>query len=468
MRQNAFGKRPTFRLPRWPSRAAAVIGGLALLACSLAWPGPALAAVDVQRVVSPGGIEAWLVEDHSTPLISVSIAFRGGAALDPQGKEGLAEMISGLLDEGAGELDSAEFQRRLAELAMDYGFRAGIDSFTGSMRTLTEHRDAAFELLGLSLTAPRFDPEPVERMRAQFLAILAREAADPGDIASRVWWALAFPEHPYGRPPEGTPESLRAITVEDLRGFVQRRFAQDNLEIGVVGDIDAATLGPLLDSTFGKLPKTATSYELPEAEVRADGAVVVVERDVPQSVVLFGQDGLKRHDPDFYAAYVMNYILGGGGFSSWLTTEVREKRGLAYSVTSWLATLDHAGIVQGQVATQNARVAESLEIIRAQWGRMATEGPSAAELADAKTYLTGSYPLRMTSTGNLADMLTAIQLEDFPIDYMEKRNSYIEAVTIEDVRRVAERLLDPAALTVVVVGQPVGVTPTREAPDSAM
>lgn len=445
---------------------AARAGLVGLIVAAGAWP--ACAAVEVQRVVSPGGVEAWLVEDHATPVISLSLAFRGGAALDPAGKEGLAELVSGLLDEGAGDLDSTAFQRRIADLAMDYGFESGIDSFGGSLRTLTKHRDAAFELLGLSLSAPRFDAEPVERIRGQILARLARNANDPDDIAGRVWWRTVFPDHPYGRPNDGTPESLRAIAVDDLKGFAARRFSRDNLIVSVVGDIDAATLAPLLDRAFGKLPQTGTPYELAEAVPQAPGEVVVVERDVPQSVVLFGEGGLKRHDPDFYAAYVMNYILGGGGFASRLTNEVREKRGLAYSVTSYLNTLDHAGLIQGHVATQNARVAESLDIIRAEWRRMAQEGPTETELADAKTYLTGSYPLRMTSTGSLARVLTAIQLENFPIDYMDKRNAYIEAVTLDDVRRVAGRLLDPHRLTVVVVGQPEGVTATRDAPDGAI
>ena len=429
---------------------------------------PALAAVDIERVVSPGGIEAWLVEDPTAPLISMAFAFHGGAALDPVGKEGLAEMTSGLLDEGAGDLDSAAFQRRIADLALDFGFDAGLDSFGGSLRTLTENREAAFDLVGAALTVPRFDTAAVERIRGQILAGLARRANDPDDIADRVWWRTAFPDHPYGRSSSGTVESVRAITIADLERFVAERLARDNLVIGVVGDIDAATLAPLLDRAFGKLPATSTPWTLAEARPAAPGAVVVVEKDMPQSVVQFGEMGIKRHDPDFYAAYVMNYILGGGGFSSRLTNEVREKRGLAYSVGTYLSTLDHGALIQGYVGTQNARVAESLDIIREEWRRMRDEGPTQQELDDAKTYLVGSYPLRMTSTGSLARVLTAIQMEGFPIDYMANRNSYVEAVTLDDVRRVAKRLLDPAALMVVVVGQPEGVTPTQDPPADAM
>jgi zinc protease len=429
---------------------------------------PALAAVDIERVVSPGGIEAWLVEDPTAPLISMAFAFHGGAALDPVGKEGLAEMTSGLLDEGAGDLDSEAFQRRIADLALDFGFDAGLDSFGGSLRTLTENREAAFDLVGAALTVPRFDTAAVERIRGQILAGLARRANDPDDIADRVWWRTAFPDHPYGRSSSGTVDSVRAITIADLEAFVADRLARDNLVIGVVGDIDAATLAPLLDRAFGKLPATSAPWALAEVRPAAPGAVVVVEKNMPQSVMLFGENGIKRHDPDFYAAYVMNYILGGGGFASRLTNEVREKRGLAYSVGTYLSTLDHAAVIQGQVGTQNARVAESLDIIREEWRRMRDEGPTQQELDDAKTYLVGSYPLRMTSTGSLARVLTAIQMEGFPIDYMTNRNSYVEAVTLDDVRRVAKRLLDPAALMVVVVGQPEGITPTQDPPADAM
>lgn len=445
-------------------RLAGIAGLVGLLAAAI----PAAAAVDVQRVVSPGGIEAWLVEDHMAPLISLSLAFRGGSALDPAGKEGLAEMVSGLLDEGAGDLDSSAFQRRVADLALDLSFNAELDSFGGGFRTLTANREAAFDLLGDALAAPRFDAPAVERIRGQLLAIIARSADDPGDIADRVWWRTVFPDHPYGRPPGGTAESIRAISIDDLKAFTAARLGRDRLVIGVVGDIDAATLAPLLDRAFGRLPATAAPLAVPEATPAAPGAVVVVEKDMPQSVVLFGENGLKREDPEFYAAYVMNYILGGGGFSSRLTTEVREKRGLAYSVATYLNTLDHVGLVQGQVGTQNARVAETLEIIRAEWARMRDDGPTQQELDDAKTYLVGSYPLRMTSTGSLARILSAIQLEGFPIDYMTNRNSYIEAVTLDEVKRVARRLLDPDRLTVVVVGQPDGITATQDPPDGVM
>ena len=421
-------------------------------------------AVEVQRVRSPGGLEAWLVEDHSNPIISLSLAFRGGAALDPQGKEGLAAMAAGVIDEGAGDLDSQAFQGRLEDLSIHLSFSADMDSFTGGVQSLTENRDTAFDLLRLALTEPRFDAEPVERIRSQILAGLTRQSEDPDTIAGRVLNKLLYPQHPYGRPSGGTLESIATIQVDDLRRFVAERFGRDVLVVGVVGDISAAELGPLLDRTFAALPAEAAPFDVAKTDPAASDDLVVIEKDVPQSVVVLGQKGIARNDPDYYAAYTVNYILGGGGFASRLYEEVREKRGLAYSVYSYLYPLDHSALVVGGVATKNSRVAESLDLIRQEWKRMAEEGPTADELRDAKTYLTGSFPLRFSSSDRITGMLVGMQTENLGIDYLDRRNSFIEAVTIEDARRVARRLYDASALTVVVVGRPEGLKPTRPAP----
>ena len=418
-------------------------------------------AIEIQRVVSPGGVEAWLVEDHTNPIIAVRFAFDGGAALDPEGREGLAEMVSSLLDEGAGDLDSQAFQRRLEDLAVRLRFDAGRDTFGGHLRTLTRNRDAAFDLLRLALTAPRFDDEPVARIRNQILAGLRRELEDPDTIASRTLSRALFPDHPYGRPVGGTPESIAAITTGGLKRFVEQRLARANLVIGVVGDITPEVLARLLDSTFGGLPERAAAGRVADTKPAASNETIVVTKPVPQSAIVFGQEGIKRDDPDFYAAYVMNYVLGGGGFTSRLYDQVREKRGLAYSVYSSLYPLDHAALIVGGAGTANARVAETLSVVREEWRRLAAGGLTEKELADAKTYLTGSFPLRFTSSGRIASMLVGMQRDNLGIDYLERRNSYIEAVTLNDVNRVARRILDADRLIVVVVGEPDGVTSVR-------
>ncbi len=417
-------------------------------------------ATQIERVVSPGGIEAWLVEDHLNPIISLHLAFRGGSALDPEGKEGLANMVSTLLDEGAGDLDSKAFQQTLEDKSITLRFSAARDSFGARVQVLTEYRDLAFDLLRQAMTKPRFDAEPVSRLRAQLLANLRHESEDADAIAGKTLMKTLYPDHPYGRPTGGTPESVAAIQVADMRTFVKERLARDTLAIGVVGDITAKELAPLIDKTFGALPAKAAPWKVAEVAPKVAGRTIVIEKPLKQSNILFADRGLMRKDPDFYTAYVMNHILGGGGFTSRLYTEVREKRGLAYSVYTYLHPMDRSAIYAGGAGTANARVAETLKVVRDEWARLAKDGVTEAELTAAKQYLTGSFPLRFTATERIAAMLVGMQTEDLGIDYLDKRNSYIEAVSLDDIRRVARKLLHPDDLTIVVVGEPKGVKPT--------
>ena len=413
-------------------------------------------AADIQVVKSPGGITAWLIEDHSNPLITVDVSFQGGAAHDAPGKEGTANMVSGLLDEGAGEMDSRAFQTRLEDLQIQLRFDAGRDDFDGSLRTLTKNRDVAFDMLRLALTAPRFDVDAVERIRGQIVSMLSRQRDDPDDIAQRAFYAAVFPDHPYGRPADGTLQTVPTITVKDLATHVATYLTRATLIVSVVGDIDAATLAPLLDKTFGDLPETVAT-PLPAAEATGAGSLQVVDKGIPQTVIAFGLPGIQRDDPDWYAAYVMNYVIGGGGFTSRLTEEVREKRGLAYSVYSYLYPLDVGGLWVGGVSTQNARAGESVQVIRDELAKLRQDGITAEELEYAKAYLNGSFPLQLTSSGRIAGLLTAIQRSDLGIDYLAKRPALIESVTLADIQRVAQRLIDPEKLTVVAVGQPAGL-----------
>ena len=432
---------------------------LALLAVA-AFAVPVQAGPPIDRVRSPGGVEAWLVEDHSVPVIALRVIFRGGAALDPADKLGLANMTASLMDEGAGPLDAQAFQRQMEDLSISLSFDDALDTFGGSLKTLSANKDAAFDLFRLAMAEPRFDPEAVERIRSGILARIRRSAADPDYLAGRLWWSRAFPDHPYGRPSMGTIETVSRIDQADLKGFVGLRLARDTMYIGVVGDITPAELAPVLDRLFGALPEKAASYDLPAVEPRAGGTIAVIERPVPQSVVLFGKSGLKRNDPDFYTAFVMNHILGGGSFSSRLYQEVREKKGLAYSIGTYLYPLDWSPLILGSVATQNARVGESIALIRQEWSRLASGGVTEEELKAAKDYLTGSYVLQFDNTDKIARLLVSIQLDDLGIDYIDKRNSYLEAVTRADIARVAKRLLDAKALSFSVVGQPAGLPPT--------
>ncbi len=417
----------------------------------------AIAATEIQEVTSPGGITAWLVEEHSLPFIVIEAAWEGGTLQDPEDKAGLAYLMAGLMNEGAGDLDSQAFQGELERLAASLSFRASRDRLSLSFKSLTENRDEAVELLRLSLTEPRFDQASIEQIRDQLKVAILRDAESPDKIAAEAWYSAALADHPYTRPSKGTLESIATIGRDDLIAHRERLFAKDNINIAVVGDIDPETLKTLLDDVFGGLSDMTPLEDVAVAEVNPLPQLQIIERNMPQSVVLFGHAGIAREDEDFIPAYVMNYILGGGGFSSRLMTEVREKRGLAYSVSTYLYPLRHAALFIGQVATENERVSESLDVIRAEIARIAEEGVTEKELADAKTYLTGSYPLRFDTNDKIAGQLIAIQEADLGIDYIKRRNGLIEAVTQDDIKRVAERLLGSENLIVTVVGQPEGL-----------
>jgi zinc protease len=357
----------------------------ALCALAFAFVSLPAQAMTIEKVVSPAGIEAWLVRESATPLVAMAYSFQGGSAQDPADKAGAANLAASLLDEGAGDLDSKAYHQRLENHAIELAFRAGRDYFAGSLRVLNEHRDEAFDLLKLALTAPRFDTDAVERIRMQMLASLRRDTTSPNDIASKAWWAAAFPGHPYGRESKGTLESVPNITADDMRGYVRRVFARNELKIAIVGDIDAAAAGRLIDRAFGALPAKNDLRPIPDVELHGLGRRIVTKVAVPQAVVTFGGPGLARNDPDFMAAYVVNHIFGGGTFTSRLYSEVREKRGLAYGVSDNMIWFKHAAVTVGGTATRADRTGDAIAIIAAEAKRMAEDGPTADELAKAKS-----------------------------------------------------------------------------------
>jgi len=431
------------------------LAGTALTAALLASQ-PSQAMTKIERVVSPGGIEAWLVREPSIPLIALEFSFRGGASQDPVDKPGTAYMAASALDEGAGDLDSKAFQERSDGNAVEMSFRANRDELRGSLKVLSGRKDVGFDQLRLALTAPRFDTEPVERIRAQMVTALKRETTSPNDIGSRLWWRTAFPDHPYGRPTNGALETVANIQQGDLKTYVGRTLARDNLKIGVVGDIDAKELGLVLDKIFGALPAKADLQKVPDISLASVGKTLEVELDVPQTVVLFGGVGIPRKDKDYITAFIVNHILGGGSFSSRLYKEVREKRGLAYSVYSYLLPLDSTALFVGGTQTRTDKAKETVGLIEEEIKRLAQSGPTEEELDKSKSYLKGSYALNFDTSTKIAGQLVQLQVDELGIDYWERRNGLIDSVTLVDVRRVAKRLLDGGVLTT-VVGRPTTI-----------
>jgi len=418
---------------------------------------PARASVDIKEVTSPGGIEAWLVEEHSIPFIALELRFKGGASLDAPGKRGAINLMTALLEEGAGDMDAREFARASESLAASFRYRVSDDTVSVSAKFLTENRDQAIALLRASLLSPRFDDDAIERVRAQILSGIRSDEKDPNAIAGRAFDRMVFADHPYATSLDGTLDSVAALGRDDLVAAHAATLARDRLYVSAVGDITAADLGVMLDSLLADLP--ATGAPMPgKADPTFVGGIKVIDFDTPQSVVVFGQRGLPLEHPDFFAAYLVDIILGGGSFESRLMTEVREKRGLTYGVYSYLVGKDHADIWMGSVASANDRVAEAISVIRDEWQRMYDHGVTEEELQDAKTYLTGAYPLRFDGNGPIANIMANMQVSHMPLDYIANRNDQVNAVTLEHANRVARGLLDPENLSFVVVGRPLGLS----------
>ncbi|MGC1427140.1 MAG: pitrilysin family protein [Albidovulum sp.] len=414
------------------------------------------AAVDIREVTSPGGIRAWLVEEHSIPFTALELRFEGGTSLDRTGKRGAVLLMTALIEEGAGDFDSQSFAAARDALAAEFSFDAFDDAMTISAQMLSENRAEAVELLRVALNQTRFDQSAIDRVRGQIISMIQSEAKDPGDIANRAFDRAAFGDHPYGSARTGTLESVAALTRDDLMAAKSDVMTKDRLTVSAVGDITEAELGELLDILLGNLPADGASMPA-LVKPALTGGVTTIDYASPQSVVVFGHKGIRRDDPDFFAAYLLNQILGGRGFGARLMEEVREKRGLTYGIGTYLAPMNLSETWQGSFSSANEKVAEAIDVVRAEWARAAAEGVSAEELETAKTYLTGSYPLRFDGNGPIANILVGMQSEGLPISYVNDRNAYIEAVTVDDIKRVAAQRMKVEDLRFVVVGQPVGL-----------
>lgn len=420
--------------------------------------------LDIQEVVSPGGIKAWLVEDHSLPIIAMEFSFQeAGSARDPKDKQGLARMASNTMDEGAGNLDSQAFQKTLTDLSISLSFSAGRDDFGGSLKTLTRHKDKAFELMHLALASPRFDQEAVNRMRDANIARVKSSMAEPDWMAARLLNDRAYAGHEYALNSGGTLSSLAAITREDLAGFAKTNLTRDRLVIGVAGDITAEELKTTMDKIFGGLPTTATAQPLSDLNIDGKNAVVLYEQDIPQTIIEIMMPGMRRTDPDFFAAQIMNFTLGGSGFGSRLTEEIREKRGLTYGIQSSLQELDHTTGYGISLSTENKNAGEALRLIQAEMKKINDASITDEELKAAQSYMIGSLPLAFTSTEAIASTLAGMQKNDRPIDYLDQLPNHLNAVTKADVQRAARRLLQPDKSLTVLVGKPVGIKATETA-----
>lgn len=410
-------------------------------------------ALTIDRVTSESGIEAWLIRDTTLPIISMSFQFLSvGDRADPEGKEGATGIMAGLLTQGTKSHSQQEFQQLLTDNAISIGFSTDNDAISGSLRTLTENKKLAFALLKDALTEPRFADGDIERFRAQVLAAIKREDDEPESLANKTWWKTAFNGKAYGRYADA--QSVKAITRDDIIARHAAAFDSGRLIIGVAGDISAEELSKTLDDIFGALPHKAERPDIAATAIPMAPArkTIVIDRDIPQTYAMFGQMGVLRNDPDFYPLYVLNHIVGGGNFSSLLVEEVREKRGLAYSVYSSLDPYAETALIQGSVATKRESFAESKAQIVDVWAH-AADNITAERVDAAKKFLLGSFPLRFSSTAQIANILVAIQRDKLGIDFLQKRNALIQSVTKDDIIKAAHKYMDPDKLLFVIVGK---------------
>ncbi len=419
----------------------------------------AVAETNIQQVTTKGGITVWLVDEPSIPFVALEVAFKGGASLDAPEKMGATYLMAGLLEEGSSDMDASAFSRATEELAASFGFDASRNSVSISARVLKENQDEALGLLKQAITNPTFSDASFERVRKQVEAIVKSNLSSPQKIASSALNAIAYPSHVYSQPLEGTLETVAGLTVEDMRVAHKNAMAKDRIFVSVVGDIRAEDVGPMVDRLVEDLPDTGKA--LPEkTEFKASGGITVVDYNTPQTVALWAHAGIDIEHPDFFAAYLMNHVMGGSAFSSRLTMEVREKRGLTYGVYSYLASQEYADSYVGSVSSSNDRIKTAIDVIKEEWRKMADNGVTQEELDAAKKYLTGAYPLRFDGNGQIASLLVGMQMNGYPIDYPKTRNNKVNAVTLSDVNRVAKELLRPEAMRFVVVGKPEGLVST--------
>lgn len=418
---------------------------------------PVFAATDIQTLTTKRGIDAWLVEDHNIPFVALEIRIKGGTSIEPMDQRGIVNLMMGLLEEGSGEMDARAFSMARDSLAANFGYDAYSDAISISARFLTENRDQAIALLRQSIVDPRFDQDAIDRVRGQVESIIQSQEKNPDEMVSRAWDSEAYGNHPYASQDIGTADTLATITAQDLKDIHRDIMVQDRVTVSAVGDISAAELSDLIDDLLGDLP-ISSPLPLPDrAVIGLKSGVRVIPFETPQSVILFGSEGINRNDPDFFAAFVLNTIFGGGNFENRLMIELREKRGLTYGVGTYLSSRDYADLFVGKFATANDRVGEAIQVVQDVWRDIATNGVTQDELDQAKTYLTGAYPLRFDGNAKIANILIGMQYDGLTPDYVKNRNDFINAVSLQDVKRVAERLIQPEALRFMIVGSPQGL-----------
>ena len=409
-------------------------------------------AVDINPITSFKNVDAWIVESHQLPFVTMDISLRAGSAFEGD-KHGLANLTASLLTEGAGRYNAEKFQQELERMGSKITASADKLNINVQATMLTENIEQTLSLLTQVIISPRFDESAVERIKQAIISGLKQGEESPAFKLDRAFDKAIYGEHVYAHPVAGYVDSVEKLTQQDIRDYHQQNFTRANMKISVVGDINPAHLAKIFDKQFLAIPVGEKRNKLTSVPQQPLSATLRVEMDIPQSHIKTGHEGISRHDKDYFAAYVMNYILGGGGFNSRLMEEVRTKRGLAYSVYSYFDALPQQGAFVSSVQTKTKDEQHSLHLIRKEMEKMRSQLVSEEEYQGAINYLTGSFPLRIDSNAKILGYLSIMQSEDLGRDYLKTWTSKIKAVTREDVQRVAQRLLHPERLVTVIAGK---------------
>ncbi len=408
----------------------------------------------IQHWRTDNGVRVYFVPANELPIVDINVGFDAGAARDPAGKSGLAHMVNVGMREGAGELDGAAIEARLEDVGAQLTNENGRDMSVFELRSLSERTvvQQAAAVLAAILTQPKFPREAIERERQRSLVALAQEKQSPRDTVERAFFKSLFAGHAYSNPPNGDESGIRAITLEDLGEFHKRYFVGTNAVLTIVGDLSRKQAEKLAQTLIGRLPKGQAAPTLPLVPDLHRATVERIAFPSNQSHLLMGQPGVSRHDPDYFPLYVGNYILGGSGLISRLAVEIREKRGLAYSVYSYFLPMRQRGPFIIGLQTRNDQTQLADKVTRETVRKFVLNGPTEEELDAAKKHITGGFPLLLDSNKKIAGNLLNIGFYNLPLNYLDTYASKIEAVTIKDVQDAFRRRVDPERLVQVLVG----------------
>ncbi|MBP1684265.1 MAG: putative Peptidase domain protein, involved in ppq synthesis (ppqG) [Deltaproteobacteria bacterium] len=423
-----------------------------LATCVLsAWAATAAATPPAARFTLSNGARLVVSEQHALPLVAIDMFIDAGSRRDPGGQEGVAALTADLLTEGTERRSAEEVSRAFDAIGAAYSIAAGVDFATANMKFLSKDLAAGLDLLFDVLLHPRFPEAEVARRREATLAHMKAEEDEPGEVAERAFLKAIFADGPYGHPVIGYPDAVRKLTRKEVAAFYSQNYRPDGTIISVVGDVSASDIRERMEKALRQWQKgTAVAFQYPP-DRPATATTVAINKPITQANIVLGHMGIARDNPDYYPVLVMNFILGGGGFSSRLLDNIRTKAGLAYSVASFFTPNKAPGSFQVVMQTKNASTTDAIRRACAEFERIRTEAVGDDELNDARLYLTGSFPLKLDSSAKMASFLTQVEFFNLGDDYTDTFKQRINAVTKDDVRRVAQKYLQPDQLTLVVV-----------------